>query len=161
MCRPLKGKVITLYSRKNIITVSENLKMSQEEKIKCSHYNSGYCKFAKKESGCKLYHPETTCEIPNCNNKKCPSRHQRPCRHGATCVFQIRCSYKHTVESISIVSTSKEVEQLRADITKLNEENNTKINILAKVHWKELEELRNENNSLKKENKDSIQQCEI
>ena len=96
--------------------------MSQEDKIKCSHYNSGHCKFAKKENGCKLYHPETICEILNCKNKKCSSRHPRPCKYGDSCVFQIRCSYKHKVESTSIVSTRKEVEQLRTDITKLKEE---------------------------------------
>jgi hypothetical protein len=57
--------------------------------------------------------------------------------------------YKHAKdqppkEILSIENTSKEVEQLKADIYKLKEENDIKINILAKVHYNELEEIRNE-----------------
>ena len=101
----------------------------------------------KREKGCKLYHPETNCEIINCKDKKCPGRHPRPCEFGdTTCIFQVRCAYKHgkdqpSKQSISIKSTSNEVEQLKSDTAKLKEENDIKINILAKVHFKELEEL--------------------
>ena len=66
------------------MTVSENFKMSQEDNIKCNHYNSGNCKFAKKEKGCKFFHPETICELPKCKDKKCPDIHPRPCKFGDT-----------------------------------------------------------------------------
>ena len=70
--------------------------MCQEDQIKCYHYNSGYCKLVKRERGCKLYHPETNCEIINCKDKECPDRHPRPCKFGdTTCIFQVRCPYKH------------------------------------------------------------------
>ena len=51
------------------MTVSENFKMSQEDNVKCNHYNSGNCKFAKKEKGCKFFHPETICELHNVKTK--------------------------------------------------------------------------------------------
>ena len=63
-----------------------------------------------------------------------------------TCIFQVQCSYKHAKdqppkEIIYIENTSKEVDQLKVDI---------KINILAKVHYNEQEELRNEITTLNK-----------
>ena len=135
-------------------TISENLTMSQKYRLKCSHFNSGYCKFAKKEKGCKFYHPQTTCELPNCKDKKCPARHPRSCKFGDTCSFQTRCSYKHEKYKPSkelIENTSKEVDQLKADIAKLKNENDIKINILAKVHYNELEELKNKITTLEKD----------
>ena len=70
--------------------------------------------------------------------KKCPGRHPKLCKFGDTCRLQVQCSYKHEKEQlskeiISIESTSKEVNQLKADKAKLKEENDIKINILAKV----------------------------
>jgi chromosome segregation ATPase len=59
------------------------------------------------------------------------------------------------MHSISIETTSKEVEQMKADIAKLKEENDIKINTLAKVHFKELEELRNENIKLRNDMKEN------
>ena len=120
-CRPLKGKVIKLCSSNIHNTIPEIPKMSQEGQLKCSHYNSGYCKFAKKERGCRFFHPEATCELPNCRNRNCPDRHPRSCKFGDTCIFQIRCSYKHEKEkapekSTSIEETVKELDQLKVDI---------------------------------------------
>jgi hypothetical protein len=51
-------------------------------------------------------------------------------------------------ENVLITSTTREVDELRAEIAKLKEENDIKINLLVKVQYKELEELRNENTSL-------------
>ena len=106
--------------------------MSPEDKTKCGHYNSGYCKFMKKENGCKYFHPDKTCERPTCKDKKCSDRHPKPCKFGDTCLFQTRCSYKHlkdrlTDENILIASTTREVDELRAEIAKLKEENDIKI----------------------------------
>ena len=158
MTQEESSRIVFLKHKSNI---SEIPKMSQEEQIKCSYYNSGYCKFTKKEKGCKFYHPEETCYIPNCNNKKCPARHPKSCKFGDTCVFQTGCSYKHAKtdlsdDSISIVETNKEIDQLKADIAKLKEENDIKINILAKVHINELEEVTHENSALKEELKDIV-----
>ena len=152
-CRPPTWEVIQLYSLNKIFTVSENLKMSPEDKIKCTHYNSGFCKFKKKETGCKFFHPEKTCERPTCKDKNCSYRHPKPCKFGDTCLFQNRCSYKHLKpqqndENVLITSTTREVDELRAEIAKLKEENYIKINLQVKVQYKELEELRNKNTSL-------------
>ena len=154
-CRPPKNKVTKLCSQNIIISISENLKMSQGDKLKCSHYNSGHCKFVKKEKGCKFHHNERVCEIQNCKDKKFSGRHPKSCKFGDTCRFQVRCSYKHEKdqppkEIISIENTSKEVGQLKADIAKLKEDNYIKLNILAKVHYNELEELRNQITTLNK-----------
>lgn len=164
-CRPLKGTVIKLCSLNIHNTISEIPKMSQEGQLKCSHYNSGYCKFAKKERGCRLFHLEATCELPNCRNKKCPDRHPRSCKFGDTCIFQIRCSYKHAKEKVAEKSTSiedmvKEVDQLKVDIEKLKEENDIKVNLLAKVHYTELEELRTINATLNKDITQNLKQYE-
>ena len=51
-------------------------------------------------------------------------------------------------KNVLITSTTREVDELRAEIAMLNEENDIKINLLVKVQYKELEELRNENTSL-------------
>ena len=45
----------------------------------------------------------------------------------------------------SFENPSKQVDQLKVDIEKLKEENDIKINILANVHCKELEELKTTN----------------
>ena len=139
--------------------------MSQEGQLRCRHYNSGYCKFAKKDRGCRFFHPEATCELPNCRNKKCPDRHPMSCKFGDTCLFQIRCSYKHAKDRAPEKSTSiedfvKEVDQLKVDIEKLKEDNNIKVNVLAKVHYKEIEELRTINATLNTDVIENLNQYE-
>ena len=119
---------------------------------KCSYFNVGYCKFSKKEGSCKWYHPEESCNLNKCFDKNCPKRHPKTCKYGEICIFQRDCSYKHSVvdDNEKIYAISKQVEQLKADIEKLENENDCKVNILVKVHLKELEDLRNENAVLRK-----------
>ena len=65
-------------------------------------------------------------------------------------MFQLRCLYKHTdfkPTSVSkeIMETYKKVMDLKAEIATLKDENDRKVNILVKVHLKELEDLRKKN----------------
>ena len=123
---------------------------------KCTFYNVGYCKYSRKENGCKLYHPEKCCQLLNCFDRECPRRHPRTCRFGETCLFQSGCAYKHSfgVKNKEIVDMTDLVEILKAEIVELKKENDCKINILAKVHYKELEYIQNENVLLRKALKD-------
>ena len=41
-------------------------------KSKCSYYNSVYCKFSRKESGCRFVDPEENCKLSKCKDKLCP-----------------------------------------------------------------------------------------
>ena len=56
--------------------------------------------------------------------------------------------------------TVKEVDQLKVDIEKLKEENNIKENVLAEVHYKELEELSIINATLNNDIIDNLNQYE-
>ena len=127
--------------------------MSQGVVIKCSYFNSGYCRYTKKEMGCKKHHPSDDCTVQGCREKACPNRHPKKCKFEDKCMFQSRCSYKHFKE----VSKNKEKEKLqeevrvlKAEITKIKKDNDIKIIILAKVHLSELEELKQENSKLNK-----------
>ena len=53
-----------------------------------------------------------------------------------------------------MVDVTEQVEILKAEIVELKKENDCKINILAKVHFKELEYVQNENALLRKALKD-------
>ena len=125
---------------------------------KCSYFNSGYCKFTRKENGCKYYHPTEACTKTKCNNKSCDKRHPKKCRHGDQCRFRTRCLYKHfnndqgtdiVCAEGSVKHITEEISKLRSEISTLKKENDVKINKLVKVHLKELEDLKPENNILK------------
>ena len=52
--------------------------MSGEVVKKCSYFNSGYCRYTKKEMGCKNYHPSDVCQLPECREKA--YRHPKKCK---------------------------------------------------------------------------------
>ena len=45
--------------------------------MKCKYFNSGYCRYTKKEMGCKNFHPTDVCEVEGCREKECPDRHPK------------------------------------------------------------------------------------
>ena len=97
--------------------------MAEDIKIKCSYFNSGYCKYTRKEKGCNFYHPTEACKLPKCNNKECQDRHQKKCKHGGKCRFQTRCEYLHMDEELGNIDTSsQEVVDLNREIRILKEE---------------------------------------
>ena len=119
--------------------------MAEPVTMKCKFYNSGYCKFSRTQQGCKQNHPKETCQQLNCKNKSCPLRHPKKCRYKEKCMYQTRCSYSHkqtpdTREEIS--NDIEDIKVLKAEIANLKNENNKKINILVKVHLKEMNDLR-------------------
>ena len=107
---------------------------------KCSHFNSGYCRYAERQKGCKYIHTSEVCDVVHCKQSTCPKRHPKLCRFKDQCRFQSRCSYSHKQinfnekESIKI---SKEIESLKGEVDKLKPENTEKITMLAKVHFKD------------------------
>ena len=67
-----------------------------------------------------------------------------------TCRFQARCQYRHNTSQemnvhSEIIEAIKEVEDLKAEINIIKEENDKKVNLLVKVHHRELEDLKQEN----------------
>ena len=135
--------------------------MTQSNPTKCSYFNSGYCKFIKKENGCRYAHPTECCKIPKCKDKGCPLRHPKKCRHGEECRYQTKCMYKHcnneanTTQHLNelidekVLSLTAEIECLKAEIDKLKSENDRKVNELSKIHFLELQNIQKENVSLK------------
>ena len=129
--------------------------MAGEIQKKCSYYNKGYCKFTRKEGGCRNFHPKNICKKLNCKDKSCEERHPKPCRFDDCCRFQTRCQYNHERQAANhnhseeVKSLTEEIDTLKREIDNLKTENNTKINNLVKVQLQELEELRSENNVLK------------
>ena len=125
--------------------------MSQGSSKKCFYFNSGYCKYSQKENGCKDFHPTESCTQINCNNQGCPLRLPKKCKYLEKSSFQKRCSYKHEKEPThedEIINEEKKLNNLKADIEFLKQENNEKVNILAKVHLQELKDLRKDNTNL-------------
>ena len=122
---------------------------------KCAYYNSEYCKFSRKETGCKNYHAKEICKVTKCRDKKCQERHSKECRFQEECRFQLGCSYKHTKPepkqnvSEEVKSLIEDVDTLKKEIVNLKDENDIKINNLVKVQLAELKEIRNENEKLK------------
>ena len=118
--------------------------MTQTNPTKCSHFNSGNCKFIKKENGCRYTHPTDCCKIPKCKVKCCPFRHLKKCRHGEECRYQTKCMYKHeetntTVEFDEsnigkVLGLTAEIECLKSEIDKLKSENESKVNDLENIH---------------------------
>ena len=76
--------------------------MSEVTLKNCSHYNSGFCRYIKKENGCKHFHPKEICETTVCKDKDCPKRHPKRCRYLEECRFQSQCSYSHKKEGVTI-----------------------------------------------------------
>ena len=59
-----------------------------EAKVKCKHFNSGYCKYLGK---CKFLHPKEECEN-QCQQKNCMKCHVKLCRYGTNCRHKEKCS---------------------------------------------------------------------
>ena len=134
--------------------------MSEGVPKKCAYYNSGYCKFSRKQNGCRHFHPETNCVDKNCRDRSCPRRHPKNFKFGQTCSYQSRCSYKHTTSdhdnvSREIYEGKEQVKALKKEIIKLKEDNDTKVNQLVKLHMSELETMKVENAKLRKVIKES------
>ena len=82
--------------------------MTEDRKMKCSYFNSGYCKYTRKENGCNFYHPTEHCKLLKCKDKECQYRHQKKCKHGEKCRFQTRCEYFHMDEELGNIDTSSQ-----------------------------------------------------
>ena len=125
--------------------------MSGLPQKKCAYYNSGFCKFARKETGSKNYHPKETCKVTKYRDKKCQERHPKECRFQEECRFQLGCSYKHSKPepkqnvSEEIKSLIEDVDTLKKEIVNLKVETYIKISNPVIVQLAELEEITNEN----------------
>ena len=81
--------------------------MEAEMKVKCSHYNKGYCKY--KERGCKYLHPKDQYKEQKCRDKNCTYRHLSDCKFKNQCKFLKlnKCEFKHnTVFQSEVFKTS-------------------------------------------------------
>ena len=125
--------------------------MSENASKKCVYFNSGYCRYTKKQNGCKNLHPKENCETRDCNEKGCPKRHPKRCRYLEECRFQSHCSYTHQKRALVINEKSDlldKIKNLKFEICTLKKDNNDKINMLAKVHLTELLEIKEKNDDL-------------
>ena len=124
--------------------------MSGGEVMKCKYFNSGYCRYTKKEMGCKNFHPTDVCKVEGCREKECPDRHPKKCKFEDECRYS-SCLYNHVKKVVhpkEQEDLQKEIDVLKTEIHKLKNENDVRINILAKVHLNELEDLKRENTTL-------------
>ena len=140
--------------------------MSEEVKRKCYYYNSGYCKFSRREKGCKFFHPEENCKLSKCKDKLCPNRHPKTCKFGEECRYQTKCSYSHVGifernETSEITRLKGDIENLKTEIYVLNVENNIKLNTIAEDYSRELEELRFQNINITHKLQQSEKEYEI
>ena len=108
---------------------------------KYTYFNSGYCRYVRREKGCKFYHPTDICESKKCDIKKCDKRHPKNCRHGDTCRFQTRCLYNHKMTNKERTNehseeTERGIANLKSKITLLKKEIDIKVNNLVDVHLK-------------------------
>ena len=140
-------------TQQKLLTQIYKVKVSQREVKRCSYFNSGYCRYTKKENGCTNFHPIVECKIQGCKQKKCPGRHPKKCKFNDECRFRTSCSYSHVEKSIvneDQIKFSNDILILKTEISSLKKENDQKINMLAKVHLQELDYLKQKNNVLTK-----------
>ena len=52
---------------------------------KCVYFNSGHCRYTKKEMGCNNLHPKEVCELQGCREKSCLNSHPKKCKFGDEC----------------------------------------------------------------------------
>ena len=93
---------------------------------KCVYFNSGYCRYTKKEMGCNNLHPKDVCELQGCREKSCLNSHPKKCKFGDECWFQSSCSYSHgnkkfhtEEQKYKWVNLKKEIENLKKEIDNL------------------------------------------
>ena len=92
---------------------------------KCLFNNTGFCKFCEQ---CRKQHYKTVCLIQNCD-KKCKSRHPKPCKFNQKCKFfaQNICAFKHVTSAWDDVEG---IATLKSEIESLKLENKTKLSKL-------------------------------
>ena len=116
--------------------------MTEANPAKCSYFNSGYCKFMKKENGCRYGHPTESCKTPRCRDKGCPFKNPKTCRHGQQNRYQSRCMKQHLKDVANntsglekntddiTINIKAEIENMKADIVKLKSDNDDKVHAL-------------------------------
>ena len=76
---------------------------------------------------CQFIHPKTVCKNVQCNDKKCPHRHIKPCKNWSknNCKFKNLCEYSHALnqndskdKTIVDNSSSKEEDNTIEEIVK-------------------------------------------
>ena len=115
--------------------------------VKCSHQNTGFCKFDKR---CRYKHPEVICQNRTCRERDCPKRHPKPCRNWFLrkyCKFGVDCMYDHYSDCESCGNL---VYLINKETEKSGIQTKEKDDIIAKMA-KEIDELRKESESLAKE----------
>ena len=90
------------------------------------------------------------CPITKCKDKLCSKRHPKPCKFGEECRFQTSCSYYHPKrfeenEATEVIRLRRDIDNLKAEIEALKEDNEIKLNNLVGVHLKEIEGLQSQN----------------
>ena len=111
--------------------------------MKCKYFKSGYCRYTQKEMGYKNFHPTDVCKIEGC--RECPNRHPWKCKFEDECRYS-SCLFNHVKKVVhpkEKEDLQKEIDVLKTEIHKLKNENDVKVNILAKV-----EDLKRENTKL-------------
>ena len=95
---------------------------------KCLFNDTGFCKFCEQ---CRRQHYKTVCLIQNCD-KKCKSRHPKPCRFKQKCKFfaQNICAFKHAT---SAWDDAEGIATLKKEIESLKLENETKLSKLVSL----------------------------
>ena len=88
------------------------------ERTVCKFYNTGYCKLTKK---CKFEHPKNKCTEITCKSKSCRKRHPKQCRYKEQCRRQSSCLYNHEELNKVIELT---LENLKNEIEELKKQNN-------------------------------------
>ena len=104
---------------------------------KCLYNDSGFCKYGEK---CRKTHHKSICLRNNCD-KKCNSRHPKPCKFKAKCKFLAKaiCAFNHE-------NDEQDLDDLKRQIESLKQENKDKKMTLLKLEevlnkMKENEEL--------------------
>lgn len=113
---------------------------------RCQYYNTGFCKYMNR---CKFKHPNINCPKVSCKDRSCENRHPKHCRYKDQCRRQTSCLYLHKIHVVE----SLELDILRAEIKMLEDSNNHKINLLVKVHLKEINDLEKRLKKVEAENK--------
>ena len=127
---------------------TELQKMSSDFR-KCSHQDTGYCKFKEE---CKYQHFETKCKKVNCKNEKCAFRHPKPCKYAQKCrhLAKDKCAYEHAQEDETREGTE---EILKVKLTLLEDQ----INQNKVEHDAKLNELQEAINNLRKTAEENLE----
>ena len=80
---------------------------------KCLYNDSGFCKYGEK---CRKTHHKSICLRNNCD-KKCNSRHPKPCKFKAKCKFLAKaiCAFKHENDEKDLDDLKRQIESLKQE----------------------------------------------